>query len=327
MQVRSASVHAGRRSLRRRRGFVVVVFAMMVAVAVILALSSARARDHTAKPRRPASGASSVGGPRVQPSPNRSSGGGGTSSQGAVTARVAHQDLVAALAPVLESRTGNLAVGVVDLTTGAGAVYDGTHRFHTASIVKVDILATLLLQHQLAGTQLSGVDEELAARMIENSDDDAATDLWNDVGGADGIADANVHLGLSHTTPGQGGYWGLTSTTVPDQLTLLSDLVSAHSALTAASRSYELSLMREVEPDQAWGVTRAATPGTRSAVKNGWLPDPQLWVINSVGVIRHDGQVLLVAVLSDDQPTEAGGIDQDEAAAVAAVDAITAARS
>jgi hypothetical protein len=34
-----------------------------------------------------------------------------------------------------------------------------------------------------------------------------------------------------------------------------------------------------------------------------------------------------VAVLSDDQPTEAGGIDQDEAAAVAAVDAITAARS
>jgi hypothetical protein len=85
--------------------------------------------------------------------------------------------------------------------------------------------------------------------------------------------------------------------------------------------------MREVEPDQAWGVTEAATPGTRSAVKNGWLPDPQLWVINSVGVIRHDGQVLLVAVLSDDQPTEAGGIDQDEAAAVAAVDAITAARS
>jgi hypothetical protein len=85
--------------------------------------------------------------------------------------------------------------------------------------------------------------------------------------------------------------------------------------------------MCHVEPDQAWGVTAAATPRTLAAVKNGWLPDPQLWVVNSIGVIRHDGQVLLVAVLSDDQPTEAGGIAQAKAAAVAAADAAVAAHS
>ena len=248
-------------------------------------------------------------------------------SHAAVASRVLSADaaderLRGALAPVLEYRTGHLAVGVIDDSTGMEAVYDGSERFHTASIVKADILAALLLQHQQAATTLGEEEQEQAAQMIENSDNDAATDLWYDVGAADGIADANVKLGLLHTAPGQDGYWGLTSTTVIDQLRLLSDLASAHSPLSADSRTYELGLMREVEPDQRWGVTAAATQGTVSAVKNGWLPDPQLWVINSIGVIRHAGQVLLVAVLSNDQASEAGGIAQDEAAAVAAADAV-----
>ena len=46
-------------------------------------------------------------------------------------------------------------------------------------------------------------------------------------------------------------------------------------------------------------------------------------MINSIGVIQHAGQVLLVAVLSNDQASEAGGIAQDEAAAVAAADAVS----
>jgi hypothetical protein len=52
-----------------------------------------------------------------------------------------------------------------------------------------------------------------------------------------------------------------------------------------------------------------------------------LWVINSIGVIRCNGQQVLVAVLSDDQPTESAGIAQDQAAAKAAVTAIITGRS
>lgn len=234
----------------------------------------------------------------------------------------AQEALSAALAPTLAQHVGHLAVGVIDRTTGVRATYNETRHFHTASIVKADILATLLFQHQRAKTLLGEDQQELATQMIEASDNDAATDLWDEVGGADGIADANASLGLHHTTPGEDGYWGLTSTTIADQLALLGDLTSSHSPLDAASRAYELSLMREVEADQAWGVSAAATPGTSSAVKNGWLPDPQLWVINSIGVIHRNGQEMLVAVLSNDQPSEAGGIAQDEAAAKAAVDAV-----
>jgi hypothetical protein len=214
---------------------------------------------------------------------------------------------------------------VINETTGVSAVYGGRLRFHTASIVKADILATLLLQAERARTPLTDQEADLAGPMIEASDDDAATALWNLAGGADGVAAANVTLGLDHTTPGAAGYWGLTSTTVGDQLRLLRDLTRARSPLDRASREYELGLMREVEADQRWGVGAAATPGTAFAIKNGWLPDgpAQLWVINSIGAIDHDGDRLLMAVLSNDQPTEAAGIAQDQAAAEAAAACVT----
>ena len=237
--------------------------------------------------------------------------------------------LAAALAPVLRDSTGNLAAGVVDAATGAVAVYGGDRQFHTASIIKVDILASLLLQHQWSDVPLSAQQRALAAEMIEDSNDQAANELWDAAGRGEGLKVANQELGLRQTTPGDGIYWGLTSTTVDDQLRLLADLASSHSPLAAGSRSYELGLMRHVTPDQAWGVTAAAVPGTAPAVKNGWLPDGSTtaWVINSIGVISRDGHEMLVAVLSSDQPSEAAGIAQVDAAAKAAVSAIAGARA
>ncbi len=239
----------------------------------------------------------------------------------------ADQKLAAALAPILKRHRGSLAVGVIDNATDATAVYDGGQPFHTAGIVTADLLAALLLQRQGVGRGPNARERTLVTKMIENSNNDATTDLWQKVGGAEGVAAENAHLGLRQTTPGADGFWGLTSTTVTDQLTLLSDLTGAHSALNGAARSYELGLMRQVEADQNWGVTAAATPATASAVKDGWLPDPRLWVLNSIGVIHHGGQLLLVAVLSSDQLSEAGGIAQDEAAALAAVRAVALTRS
>jgi len=321
-QVTTYRSRSGRRPLRpQRRRRLARLFVLVLVVALIaIASVAAIARGSHRTPRT--TGAASHRAAVQHPVATHAAVGSGVLSAGAADER-----LRVALAPVLEHRTGHLAVGVIDDSTGEEAVYDGSERFHTASIVKADILATLLLQHQQAATTLGEKEREQAIQMIENSDNDAATDLWDDVGAADGMADANVRLGLLHTAPGEDGYWGLTSTTVTDQLRLLSDLTSARSPLSASSRTYELGLMREVEADQRWGVTAAATQGTVSAVKNGWLPDPQLWVINSIGVIHHAGQVLLAAVLSNDQPTEAGGIAQDEAAAVAAADAVAITRS
>lgn len=244
----------------------------------------------------------------------------------ACPAHAAHAALTAALAQVLRSQTGYLAVGVTDLSSGVTASYHPHQLFHTASIVKADLLATLLLQAQRQHAGLSLAEQRLATSMIEESDNDSASALWETIGAAPGLAAADRILGLMHTEPGPSGLWGLTATTVSDQLALLQALTSAHSPLTAASRHYELGLMRSVEPGENWGVTAAADPGSSPAVKDGWLPDGSqsgLWVINSIGVLRHDGQRLLVGVLSSGQPTEAVGVSQVQAAARAAAASVT----
>jgi beta-lactamase class A len=319
-QLRRSPAHAGR--LRPWERFTIGLVLALIA-AIVVALSISGVQTHSP-------------GPRVKqkstPAVERFALGGGPGSAvltapGSIPFPSAPQEnerLTAALAPVRRHHTGIFAAGVIDAASGAVAVFHGGRLFHTASIVKVDILATLLLQHQRAGTPLSKRERMLAAEMIENSDNLAATDLWDAIGRAGGLRKANRKLGLRNTTPGEGVYWGLTSTTVDDQLRLLADLTSRKSPLSARSRSYELGLMRHVEADQAWGVTAAATPGTRSAVKNGWLPDGSYttWVINSIGVIHEDGHEILVAVLSKDQPSESAGIAQAEAAARAVVSAI-----
>jgi Beta-lactamase enzyme family len=233
--------------------------------------------------------------------------------------------LAAALAPVLRHHTGQLAVAVTDTGTGVTAAYHAWKSFHTASIVKADILATLLLQLQRQRAGMDAEDQDLATDMIEDSDNAAASALWDVIGGAGGIAATDRTLGLHHTVPGQDGYWGLTSTTVTDQFHLLAALTSPRSPLSAASRHYELALMRDVTAGQNWGVTAAASRRSRPAVKNGWLPDGPagLWVINSIGVIRRHGQRLLLAVLSSGQPSQQAGISQVQAAAKAAAAAIT----
>jgi hypothetical protein len=317
---RRSPAHAGR--LRPWERFTIgLVFALIATFAVTLSIPDVP--THPARPRIRQ---------KTTPAMERFALGSGWGSAvltgpGSIPFRSAAQEnerLTAALAQVRRHRTGTLAAGVIDAATGASAVYHGGRRIHTAGIVKVDILATLLLQHQRAGMPLSKRERVLAAKMIENSDDLAATGLWDAIGRAGGLWRANRQLGLRQTTPGKGSYWGLTSTTVDDQLRLLADLTSRSSPLSAQSRSYELGLMLHVAADQAWGVSAAATPGTSSAVKNGWLPGGSrtTWVINSIGVIHDDGYELLVAVLSNDQPSESAGIAQAEAAARAVVSAI-----
>jgi hypothetical protein len=329
--------HAGRLPRWERLAFA-AVFALMITFVAVVTIVSIRAHR---QPGTPSGGSAGRAAPALgsQPVPAVGSHARGQQARDGqprqsparaaaarrAVRRAADRRLAAALAPVLRDRTGNLAVGVIDRSTGAEALYGRGQRFHAASIIKADILATLLLQRQRSGTGLSDADEALATRMIEASDDDAATTLWNLAGAAGGVAAGDTELGLRRTIPGPGIYWGLTTTTVGDQLTLLRDLTAASSPLRASGRGYELSLMRHVEPAQEWGVAAAASPGSVAAIKNGWLPDgsSQSWVINSIGALEHDHQQLLMVVLSSDQPTEAAGIAQDQAAAVAAAACMT----
>ncbi|MFF6989735.1 serine hydrolase [Streptomyces sp. NPDC010273] len=254
--------------------------------------------------------------------PSASASGSGEATVEPVTQPTLDHDalLAKAMKSVTPAGDQKVSVAVLDLTSGESAAY-GDAAFDTASIVKVDILAALLLQAQDAGRTLTATEKSYATTMIQNSDNDSATALWNLIGTADGLDAANKTFGLTGTTGGAGPLWGLTQTTAADQLTLLQQVFGDDSKLSAASQSYIQGLMKEIEADQQWGVS-AAADGSKWALKNGWLARSTtgLWDVNSIGrVTGTDGDEYLVAVLSNGSTTQAKGITLIEAAAKAGV--------
>ena len=106
--------------------------------------------------------------------------------------------------------------------------------------------------------------------------------------------------------------WGLSTTVPGDQLTLLRRLVEPNSLLSSSERTYALSLMENVAPDQRWGVSGGVPAQVTVALKNGWLPLNSAntdWQINSEGWISGGGRDYLIAVLSTGNPSEQYGID------------------
>ncbi|WP_052422294.1 serine hydrolase [Nonomuraea candida] len=208
----------------------------------------------------------------------------------------------------LDDLPGDLSVSVREVPSGLSYSYNWGLRTATASIVKVNIVLALLLRAQRQGRGLAGWERRAAARAIKASDNDAASRLWTAIGGAPGLAAANKRLGLRATRPGPGGAWGSTTTGATDQVRLLNALVSPKSPLSAANRRYVLGLMRDVVPEQRWGVSAA---GGRAELKNGWLPrarDGGRWTVNSIGRVRGRGRTYLIAVVSRRNPSLAAGI-------------------
>ena len=96
-------------------------------------------------------------------------------------------------------RSGTVRAAVYDVATGQSwRLGDGPVQAE-ASVVKLDILETLLARGGVSG--LSAADKSLARSMIEDSDNDAATSLWDEAGGPGGLAAYNDRAGLTRTTP------------------------------------------------------------------------------------------------------------------------------
>ncbi|MFF7130119.1 serine hydrolase [Streptomyces sp. NPDC008240] len=222
-----------------------------------------------------------------------------------------------------------VTAAVLDLD-GAGrtpTVYGDDTAYDTASIIKVDILAAMLLQGQDSGHALTAKERAQAEAMIQHSDNTAANALWRRIGLAPGLQAANKRLGLTATKGGPDVRWGLTRTTASDQIRLLRAVfdtgpapkAGSAPALSDTSRGYIRTLMGRIAPEQSWGVSAAA--GSEWALKNGWLQRNKtgLWDVNSVGRITSGRHHYLVAVLSDGNTSMKDGVALVERAARAAV--------
>jgi hypothetical protein len=293
---------------RHDRARAVLIAAAVVVVAVFLGGIAAVAASLGGSGASPAA-ASALG-------PGRANGTVRSPASAATAADRHGSPFSAAMTSYLTGRAGTVTAAVYDLSSGQTWTLGHGQPQATASIVKVDILETLLAGQP---NGLSAADQALAQSMIEDSDNDAATALWNAAGGPAGLRSYNLTVGLRQTAPSAclacAGFpwpgWGLTTTTPADQVLLLRQLFEGP-LLSRADRQYATSLMENVESGQRWGVSAGVPAGVQVALKNGWVPltaPDANWQINSEGWISGDGRDYLVAVLATGNPSEQYGID------------------
>ncbi|MFD7084576.1 serine hydrolase [Streptomyces sp. NPDC059918] len=234
-----------------------------------------------------------------------------TSSSGKEVKCVSPRDpkLARKLQKDIVSAIGNhryIAVSLYDRTTGTRCSSPLSHtQFDSASVVKPVILGTLLMAKK---GDLTDDEKTQATKMIQNSDNTAASALWKELSdlsdpskpNADLVKDFLKKAGMDETTIDPEFAWGLTQTTSADQIKLLQMLTGdKNDVLKAPSRQYILDLMHGVQEDQRWGATDGA-PAASIAVKNGWLqrsqdgPDNDFdrkdWKVNSITAVTGHGK-------------------------------------
>ncbi|WP_232303688.1 serine hydrolase [Pseudofrankia sp. DC12] len=180
--------------------------------------------------------------------------------------------------------------------------------WETASTVKLDIL-TDLLSKTGEGGKLPAPQLARAKPMISVSDNTAASTLWRTAGGTAGMNAFYGRLGMTSTTAGSGGYWGLTETTALDQLKVLRAVSYPGPYLSANARATATSLLNTVIPAQRWGLTAGVPAGVSVQLKNGWLPHGPGWVVNSLAHVHGAGKDYVMAVYTRDSATEQTGIN------------------
>jgi hypothetical protein len=241
----------------------------------------------------------------------------------------------------LDGRDGVVQVALWDQR--AGRLYrlsNGDDTQYTASIVKVDILAKWLRAYDKQGATIPGdipySIKYLMQRMIQNSDNAAATSLFYFGGGCNALTKFNRLIPMDDTkvgcqTPSYYG-WGNTTTTATDQVQLMRLFAYGRpkGVLSSDAQDYGNQLMQGVEPDQRFGVTcgpwgtvcyppnyAKPDPDVTVSVKNGWktLPtctkpvDQCPWQVNSTGWVRGNARNYALTVLTTRDPVGGGGTD------------------
>lgn len=237
---------------------------------------------------------------------------GRAAASSAVCSSSSHPALAARIGRVIQTarrgRVSTVAVAVDDPGLGLVCWVNRFSSFDSASVIKVTILAALLRKAEDQHRKLTATEAARARLMITESDNNAASALWAELGRSYLQHFLDV-AGMRHTWLGPGGYWGLTQITANDQVVLLRLLLHANSVLDPASRGYALKLMAEVIRAQRWGVPAGAPPGLTVHVKNGWLPLARHgWRIHSIGAFTGHGGNYSIVVLTQNNPTMAYGI-------------------
>jgi beta-lactamase class A len=208
----------------------------------------------------------------------------------------------------LDGATATTAISLHDHTTNTTCTLGADQKFDSASTVKVTVLATLLWDAEKDNRNLTRHEDDLATAMITQSDNDATTALWKQLG-VDKINGFLKAAGMTRTVPDNEGYWGLTQITAGDEQKLLELVTHSNPVLSENSRAYMLKLMGDVISTQRWGTPAGAPSDAHVHVKNGWLERATHgWRVHSLGAFTGGGHDYTITVLSRDNKTMDDGI-------------------
>jgi beta-lactamase class A len=207
----------------------------------------------------------------------------------------------------IHSRGNTVSVGVYDANTGKTYTYNPSKTYYTESVVKMSMLANVLYKK----TPITSYENTLLTRMIENSNNSAASTIWRQLGSEQKVQPFFRKVGMTNTIAGTGGWWGRTTTTVSDQLTMMKYFAFHNALLSDSQRAYGLNLMRHVQLDQRWGTSSGIPSGVSVALKNGWVTSnpPSKLYVNSVGYINGQGKNYVIAVLTTNNKSFSYGKD------------------
>ena len=155
---------------------------------------------------------------------------------------------------------------------------------------------------------LSARENMLATKMVIDSDNRAATVLWNEVGQLPAMTQFHQLLGYRQTI--MSWSWGEIETTPVDELELLKAIALPNAILTDSSRAYEESLMQSSDLSTRFGLGDGPPAAATVGMKDGYYPEAKTgWQINSAGYVHLGSRFYLAAIMTSHNPNETYGIN------------------
>ncbi len=227
------------------------------------------------------------------------------------------EDLSADAAAYLPTRPASVGVAVVVPSRGALYVANGDELFPMASIAKVAIMAAVMDRAIQEERDLTAHEIELLDPMITVSDNEAATQLWAELGGAEEVGRYLRTIGLATIEPDPNGHWGASHASAKEVALLFAKLAWG-GVLDTPRREIALNLLSRGASDQRWGTPAGLSDehetGTVIAMKDGWYPDVSGWWVNTAGLILPGDERpgYAMAVLAQNQPSFEDGVETTE---------------
>jgi hypothetical protein len=198
-------------------------------------------------------------------------------------------------------RGGDVSIAVID-TAGRLRGRRADKLYVSASVVKAMLLAAELQRLEHNGLPLDAGTRELLRAMITLSDNDAADAIYLRVGDA-GLVDVARQAGLSRFAVA--GHWTTAQITARDMARFFSRLPRL---LGRRHCDAALDILAGVVREQRWGVPRAAGKAWAVFFKGGWRATGKGELVHQVALLRDGEKQVVIAVLTDGQPSQLHGI-------------------